>query len=417
MANMMRKIVYCFGWMSCLILSSNFPIFATKQKTKTPEITFSSNTLDGAVVMTVPKDHFATDISLGIVDVKFDGENLKICELGEGSRSGFKGFDKFYGNGALWRMFWLFCSSLNLRPWMLWDRFSNDTRIANAFSEYEAFGGRFAHDLRALEKDSVFNDYLKNERAADYFSDFNALVIARDNCYRDAQLKNFKKNYPRALILSEALGPFGNDKLLMHSLFDDELLKKYRPKCMVMQKQYYRGMAKCITEQLKCDCYVIKPINSSKGNGVIMVKKADLFKTLRTVLERPESLPDIKDPTYGYWVKDKSKTFLIEEYAPSKLIEFNGAQYDATMRVMYILFCDKGRIGILFLGSYWKLPAKSIHEKCLLTEKHKSSIKADNVGSAMVDLVDYKKVTGILKAALPMAYVKILQDRERCAKV
>jgi hypothetical protein len=325
----------------------------------------------------------------------------------------FRGFDKLYRQGRVWHMLWHFFSCLNLMPWMIVNCLSNDIRLENALVEYEALGGGYARDLPALSENEIFINCLKSVHSGDYFADYNAIIMMKNSGYRDGSVRIFKKKHPKALILCETLGPFGNSKLVMSSLFtSDEELKKYRPKCMVIPKKYSRKLAKKVADTLEGDCFVIKPINSSKGNGVIMVKRRDLFQTLRKILKDPSRLPDIKDPTYGYWLRDRNKHFLIEEYAPSKLITVETKKYDATMRVIYVLFCDKGKIGITFLGAYWKLPAKSISESGLLTEKYKSCIKPDKIGAAIVDGKDYEKVTGILRKVLPMAYIKMLQERE-----
>lgn len=369
--------------------------------------------LESTTVAAVPEKQFSSDISFGIVDLKFDGENVKICELGEGPRSMFKGFDSLYRRGELWRRLWHFLSCLQLTPWLVVYGFTNDMRLENALADYEALGGGYTQHLDSLAKNENFNTCLQHANTSGYFTNYKAVLIMRNNCYRDRSLFIFKKTYPSALPLCEALGPFANSKLLMNSLFEqDEPLYKYRPGCLVLDKKYTKRLSKRIVDTLQADCYVIKPVNSSKGNGVIVVKKRELFQLLRKVLKNPEKLPDHDDPTYGYWLRDRNKSFLVEEYAPSKLITVNGKKYDATMRVAFILFNDAGRIGITFLGSYWKLPAKSVSEGGSLTERHKSSIKPDHIGAAKVDLEDYEKVKMVLRKVLPSIYIKMLQVRE-----
>lgn len=373
--------------------------------------------LDSMVVATVPQNQFVSDISFGIVDLKFDGENLKICELGEGPRSMFKGYDKLYKQGELWHRLWHFLSCLQLTPWLTTYGFTNEMRLENALSEYEELGGGYAHNLEALSKDTVFNDCVLRKKTYDYFSLYNTVLLLRNNGYRDRSLYLFRRQHPTVLPLCDALGPFGNSKVLMNSLFEQDVaLAKYRPRCLVLEKKYKKSLAKEITDKLQCDCYVIKPINSSKGNGIIVVKKRDLYQLLRKILKNPQRLPNLNDPTYGYWLRDRNKSFLVEEYAPSRLITVKSKQYDATMRVVFVLFNDVGRIGVTFLGSYWKLPTKSVSEAGDLTEQHKSSIKPDKIGVAEVALTDYENVKTILRKVLPALYLKMLQDRENHCK-
>ena len=44
------------------------------------------------------------DITFGIVDLKFDGKQVKICEMGERLYSGFEGHRRIYGKDIIWAL-------------------------------------------------------------------------------------------------------------------------------------------------------------------------------------------------------------------------------------------------------------------------------------------------------------------------
>ena len=87
-----------------------------------------------------------------------------------------------------------------------------------------------------------------------------------------------------------------------------------------------KKMAKDITKKLDCEKYVIKPLNASRGNGVIIVNRLMLNRELKKILLDKDTL-DHDDPAYKYWIKTKENNFLIEEFTPQK-------QYLLTINIM-----------------------------------------------------------------------------------
>ena len=63
--------------------------------------------------------NYPADISFCIADIKFDGKNIKICELGQGSRSRFKGYDALYGKGKVWTAFWEYLAKFQKPFWIV----------------------------------------------------------------------------------------------------------------------------------------------------------------------------------------------------------------------------------------------------------------------------------------------------------
>ena len=103
--------------------------------------------------------------------------------------------------------------------------------------------------------------------------------------------------------------------------------------------------------------------------------------------------------------------FLIEEYAPSKPVTLGGKQFDATLRMVFVLDYDQvaNEINLTFLGDYWKLPEKALDEEGTLTERHKSKIVTNRESSIEVDPQDRLVVMNILGGALPKLYLKMIE--------
>jgi len=92
------------------------------------------------------------------------------------------------------------------------------------------------------------------------------------------------------------------------------------------------------------------------------------------------SLKQHPDKKYSYWLKNSDDTFIIEKYYKSDYIcclhplekecsyqkEY---QYDATMRIAFILQYNENKITYQFLGGFWKLPLKALQEKGTVNEK------------------------------------------------
>lgn len=371
---------------------------------------------DSSIVAEKEKNLFNAELSLGIVDLKFDGEKIKICELGEGTLSTFKGFDCLYGKGEIWRRFWHYLSFIGMPCWVvaLHDR-SVSTNVKNAYEYFVKIDGRFAESLSALIEHRFFKG-LQNEPYCyerHSLTDYKALIIRKSTNLQNKIFCDFKKKYSNVLFLNEATGRFMGNKFYTNQLFQDEQLRDYRPGCKVCSKKYYLGLADEIIQSLNTHLFVIKPIHAARGFGVIMVDKEHLDATLKLILTERGTLEKLKnDIAYSYWLNDKSPLFLVEEYVPSKFLTVNGVTYDPTMRVVFVLSCDNGIIRLNTLGSYWKLPLKGINEQGTLTELHKSNINPNRECSASVSQADYEKVKIYLQDVLPKIYIKMLQYRE-----
>lgn len=349
----------------------------------------------------------AHEISFCIVDLKFDGDSIKICEFGEGLESRFKGYEALQKGISVWSMLWNFLKTFNLPVW-----FAGKSSYDYGMRTFAATGGKLTPNLHCLKSNEHFQDILKNCKKRNRRRNEPAgIVIARSLQLHTSILKEFKAQYPQMILLGYATNKFVRSKYHTNKLFEGEDFAQYKPKFKICEKKYTPTLASSIIAELGCDLFVIKPIDAALGNGVLMVEKNDLDNILRILLKDKNELEAFKrDISYYYWKRDQKEYFVIEEYAPSKIIYMNKKPYDPTMRVMFTLHNWAGNIGITYFDAYWKLPIKSLIEEGSLTEKHKSHIGSNALSSVAVSNDDFEMVKALLNKALPGIYLKMLKS-------
>ena len=99
---------------------------------------------------------------------------------------------------------------------------------------------------------------------------------------------------------------------------------------------------------------MIKPLNAFKGSGIIITHASNLDDHLRNILPMEKRSKKIRSTTSvsdaeKYWLKDKNQNFIVEEYEASQPIEVESNLYDPTMRMVFTLHYDEGKIHLTFL--------------------------------------------------------------------
>ncbi len=352
------------------------------------------------------------DISFLIADIKFNDKGLKILEFGQCTRSKFKGYDALYGAGKIWSQFWHYLSQFNKPIWYVGDYIFKDQDRYNqvAYQEFEEMGGHYAHNIRLIEKDPKFIELSKQPfEKPDHIDSYNGIIVCAHTSPSSSVLKKFKRKYPQFLVLDDVAGPHVNNKYLTSLFFDEDDLKQFRPQCKAYKKEYNKSLASQIINEFLCKYYVIKPLSAAKGYGVIITTHKRLDYMLKNIINRSNKVQFSHDPTFRHWLFDRNKKFIVEEFETSKTITVEGRRYDPTMRMVFALHYDQGKIHLTFIDGYWKLPVKSLDEKGTLTQKRKSNINPKRASSAKIAPNDLEQVKTTLSYALPKIYYKMLQ--------
>ncbi len=342
-----------------------------------------------AYLVDISSEQLPPDLSCFIADIKFDGQNIKILEFGEITKSYFKGHDNLYGKGHIWSELWNNLAQYNIPMWYVGKKLdSSSKKEIVAYKPYLDLGGRIfetpeflkhSRDFKRCKK-RKFNDDEKKMR------NHKGIVVFRH--YRMPRyLKNkFRREHPGFIIFNDACANWVGNKYKTSQLFDDEQLCSFKPQWKRYRKQYSPELTQQIIDDFDCNTFVIKPVSSANGWGILIVNKQDLDDTLKLIFspKNKETIRKKQDKSYSHWSRDKSKHFLVESYETSKSIKENNQEYDATMRMVFLLSHDQGVIGTTFLGGYWKLPLLGLNEQGSLTEKHKSKINNGRISSAKI---------------------------------
>ncbi|MDB2613715.1 hypothetical protein N9Y92_00985 [Chlamydiales bacterium] len=208
--------------------------------------------------------------------------------------------------------------------------------------------------------------------------DYNYIAYMQNSYIKDLNL--FLKKYPGLLLIDSACKNYFQDKYATSTLFTEiPSLIEVKPKWGLYKKEYSKNLAHQIQKEINSAIYVIKPRNAFKGNGVIITSKEDLNKTLKTILLNNKTLSNHPDRGYRYWSKNRSDSFLVEEFIYSDLItipEYNNQLFNGTMRLAVALIYHNNDFQLHFLGEYWNIPDKSINEPGSLNDKHKTSLSS-----------------------------------------
>ncbi|MBX9830993.1 hypothetical protein K2X40_03470 [Candidatus Babeliales bacterium] len=365
-----------------------------------------------------PENSIPADISFMIIDIKYtDDHQVKILEYGDGGVSGFKVLDHTLGIGRVWEDFWYYLKQFKLPMW--YAGYYNGRLPYIGARVLQNLGGHLSPSLKHI-KSNIFFKAVARQRFSSESNQkiygYKGIIVTRE---RDTQaIEKFKKNYPQFLVVNTAAKNFVTNKKATDDLFDEPELGNYRPKRVIYPKIYTPTLAENIINQLGSKYYVVKPINSGKGNGILMIKARDLDATLKLILE--EYKPEKVSTTYsynpyvplttGYWRHDRNPHFLVEEYVKSKPITVGYKPYDATMRIIFTQHYHEGKIYTKFINAYWKRPVKSLIESGTFREKHISKHAPNHYESLglQVNVKDLSDIYTILKPVLPHVYWKML---------
>ena len=346
------------------------------------------------------------DISFCIADLKYNYPTIKICEFGQATRSKFKGYEQLFGEGKIWSLFWHYLAHLNLASIFVEDKYNTRNKQWQqemALTEFMRYGGHVT--TPSIFFHHVFGS-IKNTRKRINSPQSNIIIYPHFSPTIGKCFLLQKNNL--SCFLDFATEPYVNNKYATHKIMCECSLHHYRPTCFLSSKYYTHTLAAKIQSTMPAEKYVIKPLNAAKGLGVIIINHTELDRTLKKLFAKKSAVQP-KDPLFSYWKKDRNTLFLVEEYVASKAITIDNLTYDPTMRIIFALRHQNGRIFVDFCDGYWKLPIKALNENGTLTEKHKSNINPHRSCSAKIDPDDFNYVKSILRPILANAYLTMLR--------
>ena len=342
------------------------------------------------------------DISILIADMKFNGDSIKIFELGNITNSILVRHETIHGKRVIWKRIYNYLQNLGLQVYCVGNPIEPRKAKYKCFTNLSELGAYKADTLKQLKTSGTCN--AKNKKRPQRLNEYQGvLALERHNRNKNKA----KKLFPHCLLLNNIAYEYGSNKYKTAILFTQKELAPFKPKWKVYPKVYSNYIVNKIKNDFTEDVLVIKPIDGTLGKGVIMVHRNDLDETLKKIFTQTSVLKNMPDTSYNHWAKDTNKIFLIESYEPSKHLVFNNRPYDATMRVIFALSCYDGKLHVNFLGSYYKTALKALDADCSLTKKHKS--KSCNERIAKVPDNEAAQVQELMSYILPHMYIKMME--------
>ena len=357
-------------------------------------------------------EEIPAEISILLADYKYGRKTgIKICEVQQLILSSLSGYDFLYnGKGLIADKVCDFLASFQDTVWFIEQEIS-DLSFREKFKER---GWITLDRLSQLMEDPEFAERASRPvKDAHNIRDYHGLLYIRPTSL--ARYPAFRTDYPGVLILDIKTFPYWIDKYKMSRLFlANPGLETVKPRWNLYPKKYTPTLADTIAKDLNCEVFVIKPRNAFKGNGVLIIDRAELELTLQTILGQTEKFTEDQDPALSYWRTDRSNSFLVEEFVASDPIyvdHLNNQPYDGTLRSIFVLVYHNETPEITILETHWKLPMKSLVEEGSWNEKHKSSGGKIPYYSK-VDPATQAVVEEQLKGAMLLLYEEMLEPKK-----
>lgn len=370
-----------------------------------------------------------------VADLKVnEQEQVKILEFGLGFHSGTSGYDELFGDRKNFPGVFLKNQLEQALKKIIKAVYINSIPASPCTKDDSGYAG-FLNSLEKNERDDF--------RTLDFYSGIYAGI-------------SLKASPEHVLVLDDdpTLQTILDDKILMHLVLPPQA-KAYRPKALCFPRQYTSSLAQQILQAIESDYIVLKVGDSVEGKGVLTVQREKLDETLRFLLANDQNelirlmLPMVANDrffklkkrdslaskalfsekmenklkeSYGIsmlcyetWLNSNNPLFLVESYEISKPIKKNNADYDATMRVLFLIIKNDGRYAFQPIGAYWKLPELPMmkkNKKLFCKDYRLSQISATGKQADLsleVDPSTLRKVYAHLNLILPIIF-KVAQE-------
>jgi tetratricopeptide (TPR) repeat protein len=216
-----------------------------------------------------------------------------------------------------------------------------------------------------------------------------------------------------------------DEKVYAHELFHRSDMLHYRPASKVYWKQYHSSLAADICASVPGDTVMIKTSDCCRGDGVYLIKKSELDYYLRVLLEDESGIQsqlchfakglgvdtlEQNAKQIEAWRRTSRMVFLAEEVVASKPVQYRGAMYNPTMRVVFLMYDILGHDETVIepLSYYWKFPTEPISA----VQRRSNVVSSFEIGAARrgeVDTADRVVVYAALVDFLP-SVVRLAQS-------
>ncbi|MDP3143248.1 MAG: acyl-CoA dehydrogenase family protein, partial [Candidatus Omnitrophota bacterium] len=192
----------------------------------------------------------------------------------------------------------------------------------------------------------------------DFVLFFKGVTSAIDYNLAEREMLQYLKNHHPEFLIFDFVEPnwYKGLELVNNKLFSYLLMggpNSHLPRQGFYPTKYAPDLASRIKSSISASAYVIKDIQGTRNEGVIIVKQDELDSALRVITGKEKGKGDEK------WLTAEP-VFLVQEFVAGKPIVSEGDQFEPTIRTFFVLTQSEGEITVDILDSYYSIPAKPI---------------------------------------------------------
>jgi hypothetical protein len=304
------------------------------------------------------------DITFGTADLKYDRGKFKIIECGNGPTSSPATHPVFINNhqhiliGPYWDIIEHILTSyaiptffIGRAPFQGFEYFSDHERFPDleAFTSAQLF---FPPETKPQMKPKTIHEHL-------------GIVMYRASDRNKQKAKafyDFKQKHPAYLLVNANSNSYLFGKDSTYKLFEEAALSAYIPRYAIYPAQYESNLAEKIKRDLgPLTKYIIKPLAQTFALGVGLTTAEHLDDYLKYMFGTG-SVPAADATSIGYWRKKKETHFLVSEFVPSQPIVHRNKTYEPTMRIIFFMTHEQGKITVNIMGGIWKIPPTDLDD-------------------------------------------------------
>ena len=345
------------------------------------------------------------DVSFLIVDLKWHPtRGAQVCEIQHGIMSAFNGYRMLYGDEG--QMAEKVLGRLNnyfQNSWVSLKVFA-DPGLKKKFTEDPQWSC-FNCMVDLAKENKFLSNAVPIPHDTSSLMDYRGFVFFSPRFLLDRE--KFRTMYPGVVLIDSAFDGYVSNKLSMTKLLvGNSYTEAHKPMWGHYNKKE-KNLAERILRDIPSDKLVIKPVNQYCGTGVIILKRENLKDTLKSMFKK-KNKKLYTDPAYEFWRTRRASKFIVEEFVESEpiFVPHLGKTYCPTMRTVFLLFYDQGKIQIDCLGGYYNLPSVSLEEGGSLNEVCKSASELPYYEKVEPELL--KKASEQVKEILHIIYQKRL---------
>ncbi|MFA5306175.1 MAG: hypothetical protein WC365_01880 [Candidatus Babeliales bacterium] len=394
------------------------------QATSYPPFMVSKNDVAGVLArgVTVPittATKLPADISFACADIKYEDGSLKFCECGDGIYMSLRTAAVTLNDhpqdavAPYWGILWHYLAQFRLSLWLV----GNVTpETALAIPTFKQLGGCCYRNLWHLEQDVTFKKTCTSTfKRQSQIGAYRGIIVFRSGSERgrdSAAIKDFRRNHPEFLYVNSITRPYIIRKDMTSMIFTKAGLTHLIPAAKTYKSTYSPELTHHILNDFSDQWLIIKPVFSSLAYGVNLIDRNDLDNFLQLILRDTKNISRNATRDLSYWRTARSSNFFVSSYAPSRIIYKDNLPYDPTMRIVFMMYHDKGFINVTAIAGFWKIPVTSLAvTQATLTARHITIAHAgDYYTGIMADQQDWNNIKEILDNNLPKLYQTILEQ-------